>query len=113
MMEKRPDCLKVHPVQIRPDEALAHLHAGEREAILLAEQAPADIVLLDEGQAREAAQARGLRLTGLVGVLDGAATGKIVDLPQAVARLRRTNFRIAPALLKKLLERHVVGGSEF
>lgn len=85
---------------------LERLHSGEREAIVLARQIQADIVLLDEKAARGAARELGLRVTGLIGILDESATRGMVDLLTAVGRLRRTSFRVSPQLLKALLDRH-------
>ena len=45
------------------------LGAGESEAIALAQETHADVLLIDERLARVAAQRLGLRVTGLVGVL--------------------------------------------
>ncbi len=92
-----------------PDEGLSSLHAGEREAILLAEQIEADLILLDEQDARRIASARGLQLTGLLGILDEAATRQLVDVPEAIEKLQMTNFRVSPTLLRSFLDRHRTG----
>lgn len=108
IMKQRPNWLKIQSLIPKHDESLTNLHAGERDAILLAEQMDADIVLLDERQAREVALSRGLHITGLLGVLDEAAAKKLLDLPKAIERLRKTSFRITPILLKRLLDRNVL-----
>lgn len=107
-MAEPPAWLKVEAVPQLPAEAeLAGLDMGERAAILLAEQQAADLLLVDEKAAREVAEARGLRVTGTLGVLDVAAEeGLIADLPAAVRRLQETSFRASPDLLRWLLERH-------
>ncbi|MGP8247058.1 MAG: DUF3368 domain-containing protein [Bryobacteraceae bacterium] len=84
---------------------LERLQAGERAAILLAESMKADIVLLDEKAARRIAAARGLRVTGILGLLGEAATRGLVELAPAIDRLRMTNFRAPAALLKATLDR--------
>jgi len=84
---------------------LEGLQAGERATILLAESTMADIVLLDEKAARRVAAARGLRVTGILGVLGEAATRDLVELASAIDRLRKTSFRASPALLKTTLDR--------
>jgi predicted nucleic acid-binding protein len=94
----------VEPGPEPPPEAVRRLHRGEREAILLARRLEADIVLLDEKAARRAAKALGLPVMGLLGVLATAAAQRRVDVVRAVERLRRTNFRVAPELLRDLLE---------
>jgi len=91
-----------------PDSApsgLEKLQAGEKAAILLAETIEADIVLLDEKAARRVAADRGLRVTGILGILGEAATRRLVELAPAIDRLRMTSFRASPALLKATLDR--------
>lgn len=88
------------------DPTLQRLHRGERDAIVLAERLNADLILLDERAAREVALTRGLQVTGLIGVLDEAATRDLVDIQDAVARLQETSFRATPRLLRWLLDRH-------
>jgi predicted nucleic acid-binding protein len=84
---------------------LDKLQGGEQAAILLAESIKADIILLDEKAARHVAANRGLRVTGLLGVLGEAATLGLVELAPALDRLRTTTFRCSPALLKATLDR--------
>lgn len=101
-----PSWLQIDPLQGEPHEMLARLHLGEREAITLAEELKADLLLLDEKKARHLAEMRGLRMTGLLGVLVEAADQKLLSLPTAIEKLRHTNFRAPPALLKSLLTRY-------
>lgn len=101
-----PSWLEVHPVNSKPSQDLDHLQAGEREAILLAEDLAADQVVLDDLMAREAALRLGLGVTGLIGVLDRAAASSLIDLPGVIGRLQQTSFRAAPWLLRDLLGRY-------
>jgi len=82
---------------------LQRLDPGEREAILLAEQMGADLLLLDDWKARELARSRGLPITGLIGVLDKAIQKSLVDPAIVVERLRATSFRISDRLLATLI----------
>jgi predicted nucleic acid-binding protein len=82
------------------------LQAGERSAILLAESIEADIIVIDEKAARQIASQRGLSVTGVLGVIGEAASLGLVDLTQAIDRLRKTSFRCSPALFKATLERY-------
>ena len=84
---------------------LEKLQAGERAAIILAESIKGDLILLDEKAARRVAAERGLRVTGLLGVLGEAAIRGFVDLPSVIDRLRKTTFRCSPALPKATLDR--------
>jgi predicted nucleic acid-binding protein len=106
-VESAPAWLEIHPARSRPPEDLSLLQAGEREAIFLAEDLGADFVVLDDLEARGTAVGRGLKVTGLLGILDQAATAKLIDLPKAVERLRTTSFHAAPWLLKDLLDRRI------
>lgn len=81
------------------------LQASERAAICLAESMKADIVLIDEKAARRVAVDRGLRVTGLLGVLGEAASRRLVELAPAIDSLRMTSFRCSPALLRATLDR--------
>ena len=101
-----PQWIKVQTLKAGPDPEFNRLHAGEREAILLAQDIEADLIILDEKAARQIAKEQGLQVTGLVGIIDEAATRGMVNLLDAVERIRQTNFRISPILLKTLLDRH-------
>ncbi|MCS6805136.1 MAG: DUF3368 domain-containing protein [Acidobacteriota bacterium] len=100
-----PEWLMVQRVETT-DPALAHLDAGEREGITLAEQMQADLILIDEGRGRQTAKQRGLAVTGTIGLLDYAAARGLIDFVRAVELLRQTSFRAAPHLLQALLDRH-------
>ncbi|MDT4896149.1 MAG: hypothetical protein QOH25_1226 [Acidobacteriota bacterium] len=100
-----PAWVEVHEVP-DPDPTLS-LDPGEQEAITLAQRLKADVILLDERSGREAATARGLAVTGTLGVLEAAAEQGLVDLAASLARLRQTSFRAPAILLEEILERHV------
>ena len=82
----------------------ARLGAGERDAILLAQELSADDLLIDDLRGRREAQRRHLRFTGTLGVLRAAAKVGLLDLRSAVERLRRTNFHIAQEILDRLFD---------
>ena len=60
------------------------LGAGEAEAIVLAREVCAELVLLDERMGRAAAKRLGLRVTGLVGVLIEARERGLLDDAEVV-----------------------------
>lgn len=101
-----PPWLEIDSIVLPSDAALDRLHAGERAAILLAERLRADLVLLDEKPGRTAALGRGLRVSGLLGILREAANRGLVDLPAAIQALLSVGFRASPALLRSLLGTH-------
>ena len=100
-----PVWLEVRPIVGRPDAVLATLEAGEQEAIVLAQELHANILLVDDGKARDLAIQQGLRVMGTVGVLEQAAAKGIVDLPEVFARLLTTNFRILRVIIDDALAR--------
>ncbi|MCH9649406.1 MAG: DUF3368 domain-containing protein [Deltaproteobacteria bacterium] len=105
-LDKIPEWLRIHEPPEDSDRALSRLHLGEAEVIALAKQLSSDLVVLDDRAARAVAASLGLNLTGLLGVLDSGAGEGYLDLLDAVRRLRTTNFRIAPALLRRLVQRY-------
>src|SRR5712691_1672340 len=86
-------------------EALDHLGAGEREAILLAQELQADFLLIDEDDGRQAARSRALTVTGTLGVLERAAEHSLIDLPSTLAQLLTTTFRVRNELIQAMLAR--------
>ena len=104
-MAARPPWLEVRPILGQPDATVARLEAGEQEAIVLAQELQADILLVDDGKARDVAIAQGLRVMGTVGVLEQAAIRGLVGLPEVLARLVATNFRLRPSILTEVLAR--------
>ena len=94
------------PLSQAEDASLKGIDAGERAAIQLAVSLHADLLLMDDRKGVNAAQKRGLRVTGTLGVLDLAAQRGLADFAQAVEQLRQTNFRVPQALLDALLEKH-------
>jgi len=79
--------------------------AGELEAICLAREIKADAVLMDDRAGRSAAIHCGLAVIGTIGLLEAAAMRGLLELPQAMERLRQTNARLDPELIHAALER--------
>jgi predicted nucleic acid-binding protein len=55
--------------RLRVAELLKHVGPGEAEAIALAEESPAEVLLINERRARKIALDLGLPITGVLGVL--------------------------------------------
>jgi len=82
----------------------ATLDDGEAEAIALAVETGADLILLDDSDAREKARLYGLRITGIVGILLRAKLdGRIVSLKEKLIMLKETGFWIGAELEAVLL----------
>jgi predicted nucleic acid-binding protein len=85
------------------------LGLGESQAIVLAKQIKADVLLVDEQRGRRIARAEGLQIIGVVGVLAAAReNGFIPALSAAIDELIATGFYVSPeirlAILKKVGE---------
>lgn len=80
-----------------------HLGRGEAEAISLAVELKASLLLMDDGLGRRAAQERHLAVAGTLNVLEAAAERGLLDLPAAIAKLRLTNFHMSEQLLTQIL----------
>ena len=98
-----PAWLEVKQVDAIDDVTLQPLGAGERAAITLALSLHADLILIDERKGTAVALGKGLDVTGTLGVLGLAARRGLVDLADAFARLKRTNFRYRQETMETLL----------
>ncbi len=103
---RQPDWVEVCIPARESTRELTHLGAGERDAIVLAQQIGADVLIIDERLGSTEAENRGLRVTGTLGVLEKAACLGLIDLKQALSRLLATNFRIRRSIVETLLKRH-------
>jgi len=102
-----PDYLQVRAIQDQPAvESLSHdLDRGEAEAIILAEECHADYLLMDEKHGRSVAEARGLKIVGLLGVLVIAKkAGQIPSVGRLIAELEsRAGFFVSDAVKEIVL----------
>ncbi|MGH9376005.1 MAG: DUF3368 domain-containing protein [Terriglobia bacterium] len=69
-------------------------------------------LMIDEAKARREAQRRNVPLLRTLAVLDKAAERGLIDLAEAVARLRQTNFRVRSKILDQLLDQHAARKSQ-
>ena len=105
-MAHPPAWLQVERVPTVDPTLHKKLGRGEREAITLAAQYGAALLLTDDAKALKAAGERGVRGVGTLGILEAAAEHEWVTIPPALERLRReTNFRGTPDLFEAVLAR--------
>lgn len=110
--ESRPPWIEVRSPTAGSEPELLNLQPGEREAIQLASQVGARLLLMDERAGRRFAAARGLRVAGTLAVLaDGARRG-LIDFGPALERLRQTSFHASEPLLQFLSERYGTASSQ-
>ena len=105
--EPLPEWIKVLDVKNKQlvRALLEYLHRGEAEAITLAIEAEANIVILDDKKARSIARRLGLKIIGTVGILVLAKKQKLLDDIEAeINRLLQKSFYLSQDVTTKALE---------
>ena len=79
---------------------------GEAEAIALAVELKADLVLMDERRGRAVAARFGLRVVGVLGLLIEAKRKGLLDKVEPLLSdlLHKAGFRLGPELYRRVLE---------
>jgi predicted nucleic acid-binding protein len=95
--------IRQSPAAHAHDLALASLDAGEEDAIALALELHADLLLMDDEEGAITARAKGLEVTGTLGILRRAAQRQLLDLAAAFEQVKRTNFRYRQDVMDTLL----------
>jgi predicted nucleic acid-binding protein len=91
------------PATVTPIKGLGH---GELQAIALAQEIEADVLLTDDGRARKAAFQKGLQVVGTLRILYEASRRGLLEFSQAIAALRATNFYVQEEVVYDLLNRN-------
>jgi predicted nucleic acid-binding protein len=81
------------------------LGRGEREAITLARQRGA-MLLIDDLPGRKEAKRRGVQISGTLAAVAGAASVKRLDLRKELLRLKQLGFRLSSDLESRVLSDH-------
>ena len=65
----------------------------------------ADLILMDDLEAREEAEHHGLAVMGTLRVLELAAEHGLIDFPTAIMKLQATSFHLPLPLVREMLAR--------
>jgi uncharacterized protein len=92
--------------QVEALERDYNLDLGEANAIVLALELQANQLLIDERLGRVEAKRRGLRITGILGILLTAKQQTLVSEVRPIidALIQQANFRISPRLYSEVLQ---------
>jgi predicted nucleic acid-binding protein len=102
---KLPKWVDVISANLSADPLADIIDAGEAAAIRVAQQISAELILIDDFDARQVAASHGLKFAGTIGILESAAAEGLVDLRTEIEKLRGTNFRMNNELVKQALAR--------
>ncbi len=80
------------------------LDFGERQALALAREIHADLVLLDDKVARRRAEQECLKVKGTLGVVADAAKAGLLNFRETIGLLQRTTMHLDPKLLQRIIE---------
>jgi predicted nucleic acid-binding protein len=101
-----PAWLEAMEVQQLDASLAEELGAGERQAISLALEVQADVLLIDERAGRREAEARHIEVVGALAVLLQASLRGYFDLPEAMKQLRQCGFRVSRPIEALMLARY-------
>ena len=98
--------IKIEQIQDRKSIAyFLDLDKGEAEAIILATESEANLILLDEALGRYHANHAGLKVTGTIGILIKAKKlGLISELKPLIFELREKGVWLSDSLIERILE---------
>ncbi len=103
---KSADYIQTIPLQdSRHADLLNDLDRGEAEAIALALEQNADLLIIDERLGRRHAKRLGISITGVLGVLLRAKqNGHLFELKPNIIRLRQAGIRLGDKLVERVLQ---------
>jgi predicted nucleic acid-binding protein len=101
-----PPWLETVPVRQVDSSLPIELGAGEREAISLALEVHADVLLIDERAGRREAEARHIPVAGTMAVLLQVSQHGGFSFPDAIKQLRKYGFRCSRPLEAFMLARY-------
>ena len=98
--------IKIEQIQDRKSISyFLDLDKGEAEAIVLATESEADLIVLDESLGRFHAKHAGLRVTGTIGILVKAKKqGLISELKPLILELKDKGVWLSESLIERILE---------
>lgn len=88
-----------------------NLDFGERQALALAKEIHADLVLLDDKVARRFAENETLKVKGTLGIVADAAKAGLLNFRATVETLQQTTMHVDAKLAQRIIEEYDKGAS--
>jgi len=105
-ISSQPDWIEVRQANTSLFTPRKKIGLGETEAIALAIELKADALLIDDSDAIKEAHRLQIPTLRLFNILEDAAKKDLLDLPEAIEKIKRTNFHLPPTeLTEAMLER--------
>ena len=105
-MDSHPAWIEVRQADTSLFTPQKKLGKGETEAIALAMELNVDALLIDDGNGIKEARRLQIPTLRLFTVLEQAAVKGLLNLPEAIAKMKKTNFHLPPkGLIDAMLER--------
>lgn len=105
-IQSHPAWIEVRKANISLFTPMVKIQDGEREAIALALELKPDALLLDDEDAMKEAYRLSLPFLRTFRILEEAAKKRLLDLSEAIEKMRQTSFHIPPAkLIEEMFER--------
>lgn len=82
------------------------LDLGERQALALAAETHADLVLLDDRVARRVALQELMKVKGTLGVIADAAIANLLDFVETIEQLQRTNMHLDKDIVAEITKEY-------
>ena len=98
-----PAWAELRPAPHLHDPAMEKLDAGEEDAIALAVELHADMILMDDRDGVRVARSKGFRVAGTLGILAMASTHGLLNLAEAFDRIKRTSFHYQQHIMDQFL----------
>jgi len=101
-----PHWLEILPVTPSDDPALQRLDDGEKSALTLGMALGADLILIDDRKGAAVALQKGFQIAGTLGLLTRSSQRGLLDLADALERLKRTSFYYRQELFDDILKKY-------
>jgi predicted nucleic acid-binding protein len=82
------------------------LDFGERQALALAQEINADLVLLDDKVARRVALRESLKVKGTLGIVADAAKANLLDFVETVELLQQTSMHLDQEIVDEVIREY-------